>query len=69
MQRIFQQDQFPSPARCMNAQVFVLAQGRVRQPGLLKQFVENHSPGSRDADTHSPALRQRGSQTPCHHCA
>lgn len=36
MQRIFQQDQFPNPALCMNAQVFVLAQGRAWQPGLLK---------------------------------
>lgn len=36
MQRIFQQDQFPNPAQCMNAQVFVLAQGRAWQPGLLK---------------------------------
>lgn len=36
MQRIFQQDQFPNPTQCMNAQVFVLAQGRVWQPGLLK---------------------------------
>ena len=60
MQRIFQQDQFPNPAQCMNAQVFVLAQGRARQSGLLKQFIENHSLDSRDADTHSPTLRQRG---------
>jgi len=34
MQRIFQQDQFC--AQRMNAQVFVLAQGTARQPGLLQ---------------------------------
>lgn len=64
MQRIFQQDKFPNPAWYMNAQVFALAQGRARQPGLLKQFTENHRLGSRDADTHSPTLRQRGCNIP-----
>lgn len=36
MQRIFQQDQFLNPTQCMNAQVFVLAEGRAWQPGLLR---------------------------------
>lgn len=36
MQRIFQQDQFLNPTQCMNAQVFVLAQGRAWQPRLLR---------------------------------